>query len=150
MDGVLFPYDCPTSAVECPIYPWVNNPRIQNFGGVLNIVLTNYLAETGYNISNCDTTSISTEWYVDIRLNGNQIVNYKFFEGYGLNQSFSSPSPQNWLDGLTSQLDELLNYGLNYVILDDTLTINNLTCTNFNLGNDIQVNVGINFNIYCQ
>jgi hypothetical protein len=150
MDGVLFPYDCPTSAVECSLYPWNNDPRIQNFGGVLNIVLTNYLAETGYNISNCDTTSISTEWYVDIRLNGNQIVNYKFFEGYGLNQSFSSPSPQNWLDGLTSQLDELLNYGLNYVILDDVLIINNLTCTNFNLGNDIQVNVGINFNIYCK
>ena len=149
MDSSLFYNDCPTSAVNCKIYPWDTTPAIQNFGGVLNIVLNNYLNANGYNIMNCDQTSISTEWYVNIKFNENLIVNYKFFDGVGLNSPLSTPTPTQWLDALNSQLDELLNYGLNYVILDNNLSITNLTCNNFVLGNEFELNVGINFDISC-
>jgi len=149
MNGTLFYYDCPTSAVNCKIYPWDNTPSIQNFGGVLNVVMTNYLNDNGYSIINCDQTSISTEWYVNMKFNGNQIVNYKFFDGVGLNLPFSVPTQSQWLSALESQLDELLNYGLNYVILDNNLSVTNLTCDNFVLGNEFELNVGINFNISC-
>lgn len=149
MNSTLFYYDCPTSALNCKIYPWDTTPSIQNFGGVLNIVLTNYLNANGYNIINCDQTSISTEWYVNIKFNGVNIINYKFFDGVGLNLSLSSPTAAQWLSALNSQLDELLNYGLNYVILDNNLSVTNLTCDNFVLGNEFELNVGINFDIAC-
>jgi len=149
MDSTLFKYDCPTSSLECKIYPWDSTPSIQNFGGVLNIVLTNYLTENGYNILNCDQTSINTEWYIDIRLDNVQILEYKFFDGVGLNQPFSTPTSSQWLSALESQLDELLNYGLNYVILDNNLYVSNLTCSNFVLGKTLDLNVGINFDISC-
>jgi hypothetical protein len=149
MDSSLFYYDCPTSALNCKIYPWDTTPAIQNFGGVLNIVLNNYLNANGYNIINCDQTSISTEWYVNIKFNGDLIINYKFFDGVGLNLPFSTPTANEWLTALNSQLDELLNYGLNYLILDNNLSVTNLTCNNFVLGNEFELNVGINFDISC-
>jgi len=149
MDSTLFYYDCPTTELSCKIYPWDNTPAIQNFGGVLNILLNNYLNSNGYSIANCDPTSITTEWYLNIKLNGNIIVNYKFFDGVGLNSPFSSPTSAQWLTALNSQSSELLNYGLNYLILNNNLIVSNLTCDNFVLGNEFELNVGINFDIAC-
>ena len=141
----LFVYDCPVQQVVCGLYPWNSDPKITNFGSVLNQLVTNY--SSGYN---CDLTSLSSEWYIKISLGGSEIISYPFFSGVGLSLGgFSYPSSSEWLTALESQLDLLIEYGLDYYIVDDVVTIYTLTCDGANLNSDFKINVGINFNIYC-
>jgi hypothetical protein len=127
------------------VYPWTSNPNITDFGSVLNQLVTNYT-----NGSNCNLSTLSSDWYVKISLGGSEIISYQFFSGVGLTLgSFSYPSSSEWLTALESQLSLLINYGLDYYIADDVVTIYTLTCDSNNLNSDFKINVGINFNITC-
>ena len=143
--GQLLPYDCPIQSVECPIYPWGSNPNVNSFGVVLGDVLTTYLNDNGYDLNNdCLVNTLTSEWYVDARLNGDQIIDYKFFDGYGYSVSGTSfPTQVNWLnalyEGLTFNIDETTNI----------VTIFNNNCISLNNQNNFELNVGINFDIIC-
>lgn len=143
----IFPINCPTQTVECPIYPWDTNPLVQSFG----TVLTNTITAAGVNLNNCDTNTISTNWYVDLQVNGTTIVQYPFFNGFGYNISGTSyPSQTTWLDSLTLALEDLTNYGYSYSFTDEnTVIIYNEICSLPQTGFNFKINVGINFNILC-
>ena len=64
--------------------------------------------------------TLTSEWYVDVRLNGNQIIDYKFFDGYGYSVSGTSfPTQVNWLNALYDSLPQMINEGLTFNI-DET------------------------------
>lgn len=148
--GPILTLDCPQLSAVCDIYPWTSNTTIgSNFGSVLNQVVNNYIGS-----SNCDVTTIESDWYVNISLGGNQIINYKFFDGVGISippgLSVSSyPSSTQWLTALQSQLDTLINYGLDYTLSSNQVTIFNMTCDSTNVNSEFKINVGINFSIAC-
>ena len=143
--GPILTYDCPEASTVCDIYPWTSNPSIgSNFGSVLNSVVN------GYTIgSNCDFNSINSDWYVNISLGGNVIINEKFFDGYGIGIPQSYPSQSEWLTALQTQLDTLINYGLDYIISNNQVTVYTITCDGLNLNSEFKINVGINFTISC-
>jgi len=145
--GPILTYDCPEASTICDIYPWTSNPSIgSNFGSVLNSVVN------GYTIgANCDFNSINSDWYVNISLGGTVIINEKFFDGVGIGlpEGISYPSQTQWLTALQIQLDTLINYGLDYIISNNQVTVYTITCDGLNLNSEFKINVGINFTISC-
>jgi hypothetical protein len=147
----MYTYDCPTESVECPIYPWGSDPAVTSFGTVLGNVINNYLSVNDYSIDSCDLNSISTKWYVDIKLSGTSIVTNQFFDGVGYNLPFfSTPSETDWYNALTTALNQLVYYGYNYYFTtDDTVVVYSQTCSISPTPIDLTINVGINFKIFC-
>jgi hypothetical protein len=147
----LYRLDCPVESVECPIYPWDSNPNVTTFGSVLGNVLNTYLATNGTSVGNCDLNSMTTIWYVDLRVNNTTIVSYPFFNGIGYNiPTFSTPSVSDWDIAIIAALEELKNYGYNYYLTDnDTVVVYSESCSISDSIINFKINVGINFQIYC-
>ena len=142
----LYVLDCPVQQVTCAIYPWNTDPNITNFGVLLNTTMNDFFISQGININNCQLNSTVSSWYVDIRVNGNIIAEDLFYQGIGTGQY---PTPQQWLTALTDTFQSLQTSGYGYNIDDSTdeiIIFNNNCLPNFD---DLQINVGINFEIYC-
>jgi hypothetical protein len=120
---------------------------------VLGQVLTTYLTNNGYDLNNdCLINTLTSEWYVDVRLNGDQIIDYKFFDGYGYSVSGTSfPTQTNWLNALYDSLPQMNSNGLTFNIDETTniVTIYNNNCVTLSSSDILELNVGINFDIIC-
>lgn len=147
----LFPYECPIEVVECPIYPWENNPQIQQMSGVLGFLLTNYLNSNGYELNDCILDGLKTEWYVDLQLDNNSIVKIPFFNGVGYNTPpYSVPTTELWFDSLIIALLDLKIFGYDYYLTDkNTVVIFNEICSESETNLNFKLNIGINFEILC-
>jgi hypothetical protein len=147
----LFSYDCPLETVECPIYPWTNSTTITNFNGVLGQLMTNYLSENGFNLSDCDFNGMTSEWFVDLMIDDVTVVSYSFFDGIGYSSPiYSVPTIAEWDSALLIGLESLKDYGYNYYLTTtDTVILSNQVCSVSELGINFKLNVGINFNILC-
>ena len=147
----LFSYDCPLEIVECPIYPWMENSVIQDFNAVLGQLLTNYLSDNGYNLNDCDFNGMTSEWFVDLRIDDVIIVNYSFFNGIGYNSPvYSVPTISEWDSALLIGLETLKTYGYDYFLTTtDTVVLSNQVCSVSEQGINFKLNIGINFNILC-
>jgi hypothetical protein len=147
--GNIYPIDCPVESVECSKFPWGGN--INSFAGVLGYTLNQYLTDNGYSLENCETSSLNSEWFVDIRLNDVVVVQNSFFNGVGYsNPSLSYPDNTTWEIALMSALDDLKIYGYDYYLTDNgTVVIFNSICSENDSGTNLKINVGINFEIIC-
>jgi hypothetical protein len=143
----VFNYDCSTEFVEFGIYPWLNgDTSVTNFQGILSNRLQNFLAQNGLTLNECSTNSLVSQWYVNLTMGSEVIINFPFYEGYGLNDV---PSRSQWVNALADNLDNLYRYGLNYFLNGSILNVTNLDCTPKNLGENLSLNVGINLSISC-
>jgi hypothetical protein len=143
----IFNYTCSTEYVDFFIYPWLNgDENVSNFSTILNNRLNNYLQQQGLTISDCQLNSLKTTWYVDLRLDGNILIQAPFYTGYG---QTDVPTNTQWKTALTNNLPQLTQYSLGYFINGTMLTISNLTMTPMNLGELLSLNVGINIEINC-
>jgi hypothetical protein len=90
--------------------------------------------------------TVVSEWFVDVRINGVVLTQYPFYNGVGPGDF---PSSTQWITGLENALGGLQTSGYSYNI-DETNQIvnvfNNNCQPNFD---DFQLNVGINFEVYC-
>jgi hypothetical protein len=147
----MYNLDCPTESVECPIYPWESNPSTPNFGAVLGNILNSYLTSIGQSSNTCDLTTMSTTWFVDLRINDTQLVVYPFFNGVGYNvPPFSTPTTSDWDLAIVGAFNELKNYGYNYYLTsDNTVVVYTESCSISPTPINLKINVGINFQIYC-
>jgi hypothetical protein len=145
--GSCFNYDCSTEFVEFKVFPWLNgNGTVTNFQGVLAQSLQTYLAEEELTLNDCITNTLSTTWYVDLKLGDEQIILYPFYQGDGLNDV---PTNSLWKNSLADNLDNLYRYGLNYFLNGNTLNVTNMDCIPKNLQTLLTLNVGINISINC-
>jgi len=147
----IYTVDCPVQSVECPVYPWDENPLVQNFPAVLAQTLSSYLTANGYVLGDCDLNTLNTQWFVDLRIDNLVVISLPFFNGVGYsNPVLSSPNPTQWLTALTSGMTQLETFGYNYYFTNnDTVVLFNSICSNSELGINFKINVGINFNIAC-
>jgi hypothetical protein len=147
----IYTYDCPIQAVTCPVFPWGNIPSVNSFGGVLGYTLNQYLTSQGRSLIEYNVNALRTKWYVDISVDGVNVVLDEFFTGVGFsNPSLSSPSDNDWKIALMNSLDSLENYGYDYYLTEeDNVSIYNTICSVDDTGIDISINVGINFEILC-
>lgn len=147
VSGPIFTYDCSQSTLSCEIFPWnAGLTSTNSFAEVLTVTLNNYLTNNGYTIGQCNTSSMVTEWFVDLKLNGATIIQNSFYTGYGIGDY---PSAQNWFSALNNYLPQLNDYGLGYFISNQVLNVRNLDCEESFYGQSISLNVGINIQIVC-
>ena len=142
----LYVLDCPVQEVVCGLYPWNSNPNITSFGVVLTQTLQDFFISQNVDPNSCQLNTTTSTWYVDIRINGVVISYYEFFTGIGTG---SFPTPQQWVAAVKDSFINLLTLGYSYNIDEDTeelIVFNNNCIPNFD---DFELNVGINFEIFC-
>jgi hypothetical protein len=145
--GSLFTFDCTTESANCSIYPWIGQTGgVSSFSQILYSVLNNYLTTQGLTLSNCVTSSLVSNWFVDVRIDGNIMFQSQFFTGYGLSQV---PSNNQWKSALLLYLSQLINDGYYFFVNGNTVTVYNLACAEDDIPSTLQINVGINIDITC-
>jgi hypothetical protein len=128
------------------------SPTIQSFSAILGSVVNGYLTTNGQTTNDCDLNGLTTEWFVDLRMDDIILVKNSFFIGVGYTvPSLSSPSESLWYSALVDSLDELTNYGYDYYLTDSgTVVIYNSICSESSQGLNFKLNVGINLNLCCK
>jgi hypothetical protein len=142
----LYVLDCPVQQVTCGLYPWSTDPNTTSFGIVLAQTMLDFFTSQGLDPNNCQINTIVSNWFVDVRVNGTILTQYGFFEGIGTN---GFPTSSQWVTALSEAFDGLLTDGYSYNIdeTDQEIVVFNNNCQpNFD---ELQINVGINFEVYC-
>ena len=104
------------------------------------------LGQSGLTLNQCYQNSVLTDWYVDLKINNEQIIQELFYTGYGMSDV---PTSSQWKNALLNYLPQLYNYGYTFNLPSNTLTITNLSCLTQNIVDTVSLNVGINININC-
>jgi len=148
----IFTDNCPVQTATCSLYPWnPNSSQTQSFAAILGNVVNKYLTNNGLSLNQCVSDSINSTWYVDIRLQGSELIKYPFYNGLGYNlDGISYPSNSDWYNGINEALMSLSNYGYSYYLTEDNnvVVINNI-CSLNSSGDLFEINVGIDFTISC-
>ena len=143
----IFDYTCASEFVEFYIYPWLNgDTTVSNFQSILTNRINSFLASSGLTLNDCIQESVSTTWFVDLKIGTNQIILEPFYVGYGINDV---PTNNMWRNTLINYLSNLNNFNFGYSLNGNLLTINGLTMTPRNLNQILNLNVGISLNINC-
>lgn len=148
IDSNVFNFNCNTEYTEFYIYPWLNDPTSpQGFSSILLTTLNSFLSSNGLTLNNCVQSSVSTEWYVDLRIDSQVIIFEPFYNGSGITDV---PTNINWINTLNQYLPQLYDYGYDYYLNGNKLLINSLTCESQNINETLSLNVGIRITINCQ
>jgi len=143
----IFNYTCNSEYVDFNIYPWFNGDiTATNFNSILSNRINNMLSESGLTLNQCYQNSVQTEWYIDLRINNQILIQNTFYSGYGYTDV---PTELQWRNSLIYYLPTLYDYGYTYYLNGNNLTITNLGCNSENLQDTVFLNVGININIKC-
>jgi len=145
-NGQILGYDCINQTISCGIYPWVESSSTSTAGNFQQM-LTDTVAQISSAYTICNTNTIVSEWYVDLRLDNTILVQEKFFTGYGGNDV---PTNSQWINALDEKLEYLYQDGLNYFINGNTITIANSSCYDDFTNKRLYLNVGIDIAISCQ
>ena len=166
--GSVFLNDCTVQSTLCDRYP--ENVLELGFHIVLAKVIDNFLNPSPVIqlAASCDLSSIYSQWFIDIKINGVNIIQYVFFNGTGYNNSgcgpliplTSIPCVSDWETALDYTLQQMLSLGYDYryeySVGQDMETpptkvrIWNTNCSSTPLLDIIDINVGIQFNITCE
>ena len=143
----IFNYTCNSEYVDFNIYPWFNGDiTATNFNSILSNRINNMLSENGLTLNQCYQNSVQTEWYIDLRINNQILIQNTFYSGYGYTDV---PTELQWRNSLIYYLPTLYDYGYTYYLNGNNITITNLGCNSENLQDTVFLNVGININIKC-
>jgi hypothetical protein len=143
----IFDYTCATDYTDFNIYPWLNgDTNVSNFSSILSNRLNNMLSSSGLTLNQCVQNSVQSNWYVNLNIGGDSVIQEPFYTGYGLTDV---PSNRDWRNALIQYLPELYKYGYTYYLNGNMLTVTSLTCTERNVGEILSLNSGINININC-
>jgi len=142
LECYIFTQDCIDETVTCSVYPWSVGSSINSFNAILTNRLDACLLSNSYTYPQVNLDTLVSEWYVDLKIGNEQIVLEKFYEGYG---STDAPTTTNWLNALNTYLTNLHNYGFNYYINNNELTVSNTNCYELFSQDTFYLRVGINF-----
>lgn len=139
-NGQLYSYDCIDQTITC-------NVVVDSLPTILTNSINSCVSKSGYTTTQCVLSTLVSEWYVDVRLDSNVLVQEKFYTGYGNNDY---PTNLQWISALNQKLEYLYQEGLNYYIDENNvLTVSNTTCYDEFTDKTLTVNVGVNIEINC-
>ena len=145
--GNIFQYNCATEYVDFYIYPWLNgDTNVSNFSAILNNRVTALLVQNNLSATQCIADSIQSDWYVNLTIGNDTIINTLFYVGYG---STDVPINSQWRNALIESLPKLYDYGFTYFLNGNNLRITSLTCESKNLNETVSLNAGIMIDINC-
>ena len=144
----IFKYVCNSEYSQFYIYPWRNGDfAVDNMKMILYNRINNMLSPD-LTLGDCFADSVSTQWFIDLKINDKQIIKVPFYNGVGIDDA---PSEELWRLKLGEYLPELYNYGYTYNLNFQTLTISNMSCLDGQETlSDVVLNVGINIKINCR
>jgi hypothetical protein len=140
--GSLFTNSCVEESISCDIYPWKTSTT-QSFSDILYQTVNDYIVS---NSLTCNTNTLMTDWYIDLKIAGQLFIQEKFYSGIGL---LDVPTNLYWKQSLETYLPKLINDGFNYLISGDTLYISTSGCLPKYTNKEFELNVGLNFSITC-
>jgi len=148
--GQIFAYDCPIQSIECNLLDF-GSSTVTGFNTAFSQLINDYVTSQGKTINDCIVNTISSNWYVNIKFNGDEIANSLFFQGVGLNAgNISVPTFNQWVDAVATTIDGLQTYGLSYFFdKPNVITVYNINCIPLSTLQTFEINIGINFNILC-
>lgn len=142
-NGQIFTYGCLNQYVECDIDI---TPQT-----ILSESINQTISSDGFAIGDCDLDSVYSNWYIDIRLDSDVLIQELFYEGFG---GSDYPTNDFWLTKIEENLSQLNNYGLTYLLADNNgntqLKVYNLDCLPNFADKTLYVNVGVSINIDCE
>ena len=143
----IFPYTSNCVNPEFSIYPWLNGDvQVSNFSSILFTSVNNMLSSSGVSLTQCILNSITTIWYVELRIGNNILIKEPFYYGTGDNDV---PTASDWRNALLQYLPLLYNYGYTFFINGNNISFVNLTSTPNYFGQELVLNTGIDININC-
>ena len=143
----IFDYDCNTGYAEFFIYPWLNgDATVSNFTGILANRVNNFYIQNDLNPEICTQNSVKSEWYLNLTIGSQTIINEFFYTGYGISDA---PSDYTWRTTLINNLYKIYQYGYTYTLNGNKLTITNLRSVDNNTSEQVQLSVGINLSVSC-
>ena len=153
----IFDNTCSSKYTDFYIYPWLNGDiDVNSFEAILGNRVNNMLEESGLTLNQCIQNSVLSEWFIDLRIGGEIIIQQPFYTGYGLNDA---PTNLQWRNALVEYLPTLYDYGYGYTLdCDDgvtpclnylKLTVVSLSGSIENISETVTLDVGINININC-
>jgi len=133
---------------EVSIYPWVNNiTGASSFSDILYGKINDDLSSINTILSECPgANSVMSDWYVDLRIGEEILIQRQFYSGIGINDV---PSNDDWETALFNFLPSIVNYGLTYSLEGTSLKIVNLGNQPLYLNKNLTLNVGINIELTC-
>jgi hypothetical protein len=151
-EGKLFSYDCIDQTTTC------NVPSFDPIN-VLSLKLQDVLSTSGYTSPQCDSTTIISNWYVNLRLldlttnTETTLVNELFYTGYGQNALDPTTSlPLTYsqvLNSIDTKLINIYQYGLNYYISGGNLIVSNSSCYDNFTNKQLKLYIGLDIKINC-
>lgn len=140
--GSLFENDCLNEYIECDVT--IDPPSLILLNAINQTISSN-------NGGNCDMDSIVSKWYVNVKLDGVDIVNTLYYTGYG---QTDYPNSEEWLDAVELYLTELNEDGLGFTLQrinndENILRVYNLECVSDFYDKTLTVNVGVSIDINC-
>ena len=143
----LNPVDCPYQSVECEKYPWNTNPSIVSFGTILSQLVTSSVGD----LTGCELNGMTSEWILELTYNSSVVYSVTFFTGVGFSiPTLSFPSTNDWNTALTTGLNYLAIFGLDYYYtIDDKVVVYNSVCSIDETGVDFAIDLKINYDLYC-
>jgi hypothetical protein len=147
----VFEYECGVESIECSIYPWESDPQITSITGVLGKLLNEYLENNGYVLNDCLLNTLTTEWTIDLKISGVSVVQNTFFNGSTYSFApFNAPTTTQYYNALISALNSLKLLGYDYYLTDNnTVVVYNQSCATDENDFIFNIDIGINFQIYC-
>ena len=144
----LFASDCPVQKIVCPLFPWNADPNNVSFGTLLANAVKEELISSGLTLNDCIANTITAQWYVDLRYNGVPLVIDLFATTNGY---YNYPTNIEWVTALNGALSQLGTQGIDYYIDQEnkTVTVYNINCIPISENDTFEINVGINFIIFC-
>jgi hypothetical protein len=143
----IFDYDCNTEYVDFFIYPWLNGDvTVSDFQSILTNRVNNYLTSVGANQNSYNPNSISSQWYLNLTIGTQTIIDVYFYQGSGISDV---PTSTLWRQTLIDNLNNLYQYGYTYTLNGNFLTITNLDCVTQNSLQEVSLDVGINITLDC-
>ena len=138
-NGQVFSYDCVDQTVECDV-------SLPPMSTILSSTLSSCVAKSGYTINDCVLNSLTSFWFVDIRLDNNILVQEEFYVGYGISDY---PTVNQWLTAIQTSLSFIYQEGLDYTLENNILSISNSGCEDNFTDKNLKVSVGVNIDITC-
>jgi hypothetical protein len=151
-NGEPYAYDCIDQTTSCSI-PFFEPAN------VLSLKIQDVLASSGYTTPQCDTSTVVSRWYVNLRLQDiitsteEALVNGNFYTGYGpfaLDINTGIPLTYSQvLSAIDSQLQNIYQFGLNYYISGGNLIVSNSTCYDNFTNKRLKLYIGLEIEINC-
>jgi hypothetical protein len=141
----LFQFDCNKNFGECSLL--LTTPLSENLSESFdNLIIANNL-----NINDCILNSLTSKWYVIVKVGTETLVNKNFFNGAGLSVPGTSyPTQTIFQNSIKNNLNDLYRFGYNYNLENGVIYVSSLGCDDNTKLDKLYIDIAVETKINCK